>query len=179
MPQQFTARVQAGRLTRIADFSLTARKLKNIDAFIAYEPSYTDGPFINKLRYRRDNFTGNFTYKFDETEAFGVKFNAGRNDFSSSGQIPLDLVNAGQLDRFGFIDPENGGKVQLGTLATYYRKEWKSGATFKADAFVGRSLFDLFSNFTFFLPIRFTATKLTSTIRACRKAAASQYLTTL
>jgi hypothetical protein len=103
------------------------------------------------LNYRRDNLTGNFTYKIDDTQAVGFKFNGGRNNFFSSGQIPLDEVFAGRLDRFGFIDPENGGRVQVGTIGTYYRKEWKSGKTLRADAFVGRSLFDLFSNFTFFL----------------------------
>ncbi len=151
LPQEFTARIQAGSFNTYRGFFAYSPQWKNIDAFLAYEPSYSDGPFINKLRYRRDNVTGNFTYKFSEKQALGFKFNAGRNDFFSSGQIPLDLVNAGELDRFGFLDPENGGKVQLGTVATYYRKEWNSGATFKADAFVGRSLFDLFSNFTFFL----------------------------
>ncbi len=150
LPQEFTARIQAGSFNTYRGFFAYSPQWKNIDAFFAYEPSYSDGPFINKLRYRRDNVTGNFTYKFSDKEALGFKFNAGRNDFFSSGQIPLDLVNAGELDRFGFIDPENGGKVQLGTAAVYYRKEWNSGATFKADAFVGRSLFDLFSNFTFF-----------------------------
>ena len=151
LPQTFTARIQAGSFNTYRGFFAYSPKISNVDAFIAYEPSYSDGPFINKLRYRRDNVTGNFTYKFSEKQALGFKFNAGRNNFFSSGQIPLDLVNAGELDRFGFIDPENGGKVQLGTAATYYRKEWNSGATFKADAFIGRSLFDLFSNFTFFL----------------------------
>ena len=151
LPQRFTARVQYGSFNTARGFFAYSPTIKNVEAFIAYEPSYTDGPFINKGRYRRDNFTGNITWKRSENEAFGFKFNAGRNDFYSSGQIPLDLVNAGELDRFGFIDPENGGKVQLGTASTYYRKEFKSGATFKADAFIGRSLFDLFSNFTFFL----------------------------
>ncbi|CAN5295124.1 TonB-dependent receptor [soil metagenome] len=151
LPQEFTARIQAGSFNTFRGFFAYSPKINKVDAFIAYEPSYSDGPFINKLRYRRDNLTGNFTYKFNDKEALGFKFNAGRSDFFSSGQIPLDLVNAGELDRFGFIDPENGGKVQLGTAATYFRKEWNSGATFKADAFIGRSLFDLFSNFTFFL----------------------------
>jgi outer membrane receptor protein involved in Fe transport len=151
LPSEFTARIQAGSFNTFRGFFAYSPKIKNVEAFIAYEPGYTDGPFISKLRYRRDNYTGNLTWKRSETEAVGVKFNAGRNNFYSSGQIPLDLVNAGELDRFGFIDPENGGKVQLGTLGIYYRKEWTSGATFKADAFVGRSLFDLFSNFTFFL----------------------------
>ncbi len=151
LPQEFTARIQAGSFNTYRGFFAYSPKIKNVDAFIAYEPGYTDGPFISPLRYRRDNITGNVTWKYKENEAIGFKFNAGRNNFFSSGQIPLDLVNAGELDRFGFIDPENGGKVQLGIFAAYYRKEWKSGATFKADAFVGRSLFDLFSNFTFFL----------------------------
>lgn len=151
LPQRFTARVQGGSFKTFRGFFAYSPSWKNIDAFIAYEPSYTDGPFESPLRYRRDNISGNFTYKLREGEAFGVKFNAGRNNFFSSGQIPLDEVAAGRLDRFGFIDADNGGRVQLGTVAGYYRKEWASGATLKADAFVGRSLFDLFSNFTFFL----------------------------
>lgn len=150
LPQRFTARIQGGSFNTFRGFFAYSPGWKNIDAFIAYEPSYTDGPFESPLRYRRDNISGNFTYHLRESEAIGVKFNAGRNNFFSSGQIPLDEVAAGRLDRFGFIDPENGGRVQMGTLAGYYRKEWNSGATFKADAFVGRSLFDLFSNFTFF-----------------------------
>ena len=151
LPQMLTARVQYGSFHSARGFFAYSPKIKNVEAFLSYEPSYTDGPFINKGRYRRDNLSGNLTYKKSENRAFGVKFNAGRNDFYSSGQIPLDLVNAGTLDRFGYIDPENGGKVQLGTISAYYRKEAKSGATFKADIFLGRSLFDLYSNFTFFL----------------------------
>jgi outer membrane receptor protein involved in Fe transport len=151
LPNQFTARVQGGSFNTFRSFLAYSPKIKSVDSFISYEFSRTDGPFKNPLRYRRDNITGNFTRKLDATQAVGFKFNFGRNDFFSSGQIPLDLVYAGQLDRFGFIDPENGGKVRLGTGSGYYRKEFKSGATFKADAFAGRSLFDLFSNFTFFL----------------------------
>jgi outer membrane receptor protein involved in Fe transport len=151
LPQIFTARVQGGSFNTFRGFFAYSPRVKNVDAFIAYEPSYTDGPFENPLRYRRDNVSGNVTYKFSERQALGFKLNFGRNDFTSSGQIPLDLVAAGELDRFGFIDPENGGKVRAGTVGGYYRKEWASGATFKADAFVGRSLFDLWSNFTFFL----------------------------
>ena len=75
----------------------------------------------------------------------------GRNDFYSSGQIPLDLVATGQLDRFGYMDPSSGGRVRLGTWSAYYSKSFRNGDTFKADGFVGRSLFDLYSNFTFYL----------------------------
>lgn len=151
LPQIFTARVQGGSFNTIRGFFAYSPQWRNVDAFIAYEPSYTDGPFKNPLGYRRDNISANFTYKLANNQAFGIKLNGGRNNFTSSGQIPLDLVANGELDRFGFIDPENGGTVRTGTVAAYYRKEFVSGANFKADAFVGRSLFDLFSNFTFAL----------------------------
>ena len=151
LPQILTLRLQGGAFNTFRTFLAFSPKIKKVDSFLSYEFSRTDGPFKNPLNYRRDNVTGNFTYKFDETKALGFKFNLGRNRFTSSGQIPLDEVARGDLDRFGFIDPDGGGKVQLGTGGIYFRKEFKSGATFKADAYVGRSLFDLFSNFTFFL----------------------------
>ena len=85
-----------------------------------------------------------------DKQTFGVKFNTGRNDFFSSGQLPLDEVAAGKLDRFGFIDPDNGGRINTGVGSVYYKQESASGSIFKVDGFVSRSLFDLFSNFIFF-----------------------------
>lgn len=151
MPHVFTARVQSGAFNTHRGFFAYSPQWKNLNGFIAFEPAYTDGPFISKLRYRRENITGNVIYKRREKQAFGVKFNGGRSSFYSSGQIPLDLVSDGKLDRFGFIDPQNGGKVRSGTVEAYFRNERSSGATLKVDAFIGRSLFDLYSNFTFFL----------------------------
>lgn len=151
LPQQLTLRLQGGSFGTFRTFAAFSPKISSIDSFFAYELSKTDGPFVFPLEYRRDNFSGNITKKLSERESLGFKFNFGRNDFFSSGQIPLDLVASGELDRFGAIDPENGGRVKLGSAALYYRRESESGTTFKVDAFAGRSLFDLFSNFTFFL----------------------------
>ena len=73
-------------------------------------------------RYRRDNINGNYTRSLDDSQKLGFRFLFGRNDFYSSGQIPLDLVDAGPLDRFGYIDPSDGGRVKLGTVSAYYSK---------------------------------------------------------
>lgn len=151
LSDQVTLRFQGGTFDTFRTFLAFSPEMRNADSFIAYEGSRTDGPFINPLRYRRDNITGNYTRRLGEGEAIGFRFNAGRNDFFSSGQIPLDEVNAGRLDRFGFIDPFNGGRVRTGIFTTYYRNEFAEGRTFKIDGFVSRSLFDLYSNFTFFL----------------------------
>jgi outer membrane receptor protein involved in Fe transport len=95
--------------------------------------------------------TGSYTRHLSESRTIGFKLNTGRNNFFSSGQIPLDEVAASRLDRFGFIDPDNGGRVRTGLISAYFKEELKSGGSFKVDGFLGRSLFDLFSNFTFFL----------------------------
>ena len=151
LPQQLTLRLSGGNFDTFRTFLAYSPKIKNVSSFVSYEGSRSDGPFLNPLQYKRDNVTGNFTHKRSDTEAFGFKFNAARNTFFSSGQIPLDEVNAGRLDRFGFVDPNDGGKVYSGVGSLYYRKEFASGSSFKADGFVSRSLFDLYSNFTFFL----------------------------
>lgn len=151
LPDQGTIRLQGGSFDSFRAFLAYSPALKRASSYVAYEASRTDGPFLNPLRYKRDNLTSNHTWRFSEGQALGVKLNLGRNDFFSSGQIPLDEVAAGRLDRFGFLDPDNGGRVRNGTVGLYYRREGESGEIFKADGFLSRSLFDLYSNFTFFL----------------------------
>ena len=151
LPDALTVRFQGGSFDTFRTFLAYSPALPHAVGFLAYEGSRTDGPFQNPLRYRRDNLTGNYTRRLKGSRAAGVKLNFGRNAFFSSGQIPLDEMAAGRLDRFGFLDPSGGGRVRAGMLGLYFRDESAAGATFKADAFVSRSLFDLYSNFTLFL----------------------------
>jgi Carboxypeptidase regulatory-like domain/TonB-dependent Receptor Plug Domain len=151
LPDRFTARLQGGNFDTGRGFLAWSPDAQTVDSYLAYDGSYTDGPFLNPGRYRRDNVNANYTKSLDGRQKLGFRFIFGRNDFYSSGQIPLDLVNAGQLDRFGYIDPTDGGRVKLGTLSSYYSKVLGNGDTLKVDGFLGRSLFDLYSNFTFYL----------------------------
>jgi hypothetical protein len=151
LPNLLTVRLQGGSFDAYRGFVGYSPGLEHADAFIAYEGSHTDGPFINPGRYKRNILTGNYTRHFNEKQSLGFKLNAGTNDYYSSGQIPLDLVADGQLDRFGFIDPFDGGRVRMGTFGTYYKRDFANGDILKVDGFLGRSLFDLYSNFTFFL----------------------------
>jgi outer membrane receptor protein involved in Fe transport len=156
LPDELTVRLEGGNFDTGRGFLAYSPELPRADAYLAYEGSYTDGPFENPLRYRRDNLNGNFTRALSDTEKLGFRVLYGRNNFCSSGQIPLDLISAGGLDRFGYIDPTGGGRVQLGTLSSYFSKAYQNGDTFKSDGFLARSLFDLYSNFTFYLndPLR-------------------------
>ncbi len=150
-PDEFTAKVQGGSFATKRGFLSYSPSLRNVDSFLAYEGSYTDGPFVKPLDYRRDNITGNLTRHYSNGRNFSIKLNGGRNHFNSSGQIPLPLVDSGALDRFGFLDPGEGGRIRSGTVAAYFSQQSANGAVWKLDGFLGRSLFDLYSNFTFFL----------------------------
>jgi outer membrane receptor protein involved in Fe transport len=151
LPDEFTVRTEAGNFATRRAFLAYSPDIRNVDSYLAYEGSYTDGPFQNPGRYRRDNVNANFTTTLGAGQKLGFRFLFGRNDFYSSGQIPLDLVSAGLLNRFGHVDPTDGGRVKLGTFSAYYSKTFAGGDTLRVDGFLSRSLFDLYSDFTFFL----------------------------
>jgi hypothetical protein len=152
MPDVLTLRAECGQFGTARGFVAYSPNLPGVDSYVAYEGSYTDGPFQNPLRYRRDNLNANLTKHLMADQVLGLRLLAARNDFYSSGQIPLDLVSEGLLDRFGYVDPTEGGRVRMATASAYYSR----GSTFRVDGFVSRSLFDLYSNFTYFLndPVR-------------------------
>jgi outer membrane receptor protein involved in Fe transport len=151
LPDRFTVRLEGGSFHTGRAFLAYSPEIAHADAYLAYEGSYTDGPFLNPSRYRRDNVNANYTTSLRANEKAGIRVLYGRNNFYSSGQIPLDLVSEGLLDRFGYIDPTHGGAVGLGTMSAYYSRLRANGDTLKADGFLSRSLFDLFSNFTMYL----------------------------
>lgn len=151
LPDLLTARIQGGSFGTQRGFVAFSPKWKDVDSFIAFEGSNTDGPFLKPMDYRRDNLTANFTRRLSARKSFAVKLNGGLNRYNSSGQIPLEEVNGGRLDRFGFLDAGEGGKIKAATIAGYYRQEATDGSFWKVDAFATRSLFDLYSNFTYFL----------------------------
>jgi outer membrane receptor protein involved in Fe transport len=151
LDNEWTVRAQGGSFGGYRTFAAWSPHLKKADSFISWEHAYTDGPFKLPLHYVRDNFSGNYTFKLGSSQSLGFKFTSGRNDFDSSGQIPLDLVYSGALDRFGYMDPSDGGNVRNGTGSAYYKNNLSQNDTLRVDGFVTRSLFDLFSNFTFYM----------------------------
>jgi outer membrane receptor protein involved in Fe transport len=151
LPDVLTLRAEGGNFDTGRAFLAYSPDVPTVDSYFAYDASYTDGPFQSPLRYRRDNVNANFTKTLGADEKLGFRFLFGRNNFYSSGQVPLDLVAAGLMDRFGYIDATDGGRVALGTLSAYYSKTFHDAGTLRADAFLSRSLFDLYSNFTFYL----------------------------
>jgi len=151
MPDRLTGRVQLGQFNTRRIFAAYSPNSKNTRMLIANEYSYSDGPYEQPLNYTRNNFTAALFHTVRPGENFGFRLLGAYNDFISAGQLPLDQIEAGKLNLFGFVDPTDGGISTSGTVTGYYGKERANGDRFYVNGMVNRVLFDLFSNFTFFL----------------------------
>lgn len=122
-----------------------------VRTLFATEGYYTNGPFENDNRYFRFNLMGKATLNPTVRSEFSITASYQKSNWNASGEIPVRAVQAGTLDRFGSIDPSEGGKTQRATGRMQYHYDTPSGGQFFADAYLQYYKLDLFTNFTFFL----------------------------
>lgn len=121
-----------------------------VRTLLAAEGLVTDGPFLQDNRHVRANVLGKLTTNLtgrDELSVTGTWYQA---QWNGSGEIPLRAVSAGTLDRFGAIDPSEGGRTRRGTVRIQYHYDTTAGGEFFAHAYTQYYRLDLYSNFTFF-----------------------------
>lgn len=129
-------------------FSPTKQRIRTLFAAEGY---YTNGPFENDNRYLRTNVLGKITTNLTGRDEFSLKATFQKSKWNASGEIPLRAVNEGSLDRFGAIDPSEGGTTLRTTGVMNYHYDTTSGGQFFANAYGQYYRLDLFTNFTFFL----------------------------
>lgn len=129
-------------------FSPTKDKIRTLFAGEGY---YTNGPFVNDNRYFRANLLGKMTTNLTPRDELSLTATFHKAQWSASGEIPLRAVTEGTLDRFGAIDPSEGGKTLRTTARLNYHYDTTSDGQFFANAYGQYYRFDLFTNFTFFL----------------------------
>ena len=118
---------------------------------LATEAYYTNGPFENDNRYFRFNGMAKATINPTSRSELSMTGSYHKSQWNASGEIPLRAVTTGLIDRFGAIDPSEGGKTTRGTGRLNYHYDTRSGGTFFANAYAQYSRLDLYTNFTFFL----------------------------
>jgi len=122
-----------------------------VRTLFAAEGYYTNGPFQNDNRYFRFNFMGKATVNPTVRSELSVTGSYQKSNWNASGEIPFRAVTDGTIDRFGSIDPSEGGKTQRTTGRLQYHYDTPSGGQFFADAYLMYSKLDLWTNFTLFL----------------------------
>ena len=129
-------------------FSPTKEKVRTL---IAAEGYYTNGPFQNDNRYFRGNLLGKMTLNPTARSEFSLTGTFHKAQWNGSGEIPFRAVTDGTINRFGSIDPSEGGTTIRSTGRLNYHYDTPSGGQFFANAYGQYYKFDLYTNFTFFL----------------------------
>jgi hypothetical protein len=129
-------------------FSPTKDKVRTLFAAEGY---YTNGPFENGNRYFRTNLFGKMTTNLTGRDELSLTGTFLKSQWNGSGEIPFRAVTDGTLNRFGAIDPSEGGNTLRSTVRLNYHYDTTSDGQFFANAYGQYYRLDLFTNFTFFL----------------------------
>ena len=125
-------------------------KIGPVQTLLASEVYFSDGPFKNPENYARYNFFGKFTLAPTLDSKLSFWFSAHDGDWDASGQIPLREVHGRRLDRFGAIDPTEGGRSDRQNVNLVYTSTPSPQESWLVQLYGSRSKLTLFSNFTFF-----------------------------
>jgi len=141
--------LQGGRFNTYRGLAVLSPQLNGTDATVAFEAYGTDGPFTREENTARYNAFGRLRWKTAHG-ALSLSATSYLGQWKASGQIPLRAVKAGELDRFGSVDPYEGGASQRHSLYATYHVHGEPGETFDVVAYAVAYRFSLYSDFTFF-----------------------------
>lgn len=135
----------------LAMLDLLKKNKDKQSAYLAGEFNYTDGPTESKQAFNRFNVFGKFNLRISEATQFTASASAFKSKWYASGQVPERAVDAGIIDRFGSIDPSEGGNTERYNINLQTTTSLKKGLLWENQVFYSRYIFNLYSNFTFFL----------------------------
>lgn len=113
----------------------------------ALERSQNNGPWLLEERFHKTNAL--LRYSHDTADGrFIVTAQGYDGEWRSTDQIPLRAVQSGETDRFGFVDPTDGGESHRYSVAADWYEKLGVGRM-HAQAYAIDYRLDLFSNFTY------------------------------
>jgi outer membrane cobalamin receptor len=144
---------EVGRFNTFRTLTMIDLLKKNKDkqsAYIAADYNYTDGPTINHQHFNRFNVFGKYNAAITSSTRLSFSVSSFKSKWNASGQIPERAVASGAIDRFGSLDPSEGGNTERHNANFLLTHDLKKG-NWENQLFFTRYAFNLFSNFTFYL----------------------------
>ncbi|CAN5529241.1 TonB-dependent receptor [soil metagenome] len=151
--EKSTVQVEAGRFNTFRTLAMIDLLKKNKDkqsAYVAGEFNYTDGPTINKQNFNRFNVFGKYNLALNNSTQLTASLSSFKSKWDASGQIPDRAVKSGLIDRFGSIDPSEGGNTERHNANIILSRQFSNASSWENQAYFSRYIFNLYSNFTFF-----------------------------
>ena len=127
------------------------KSINNQSLFLGTEAYFTDGYFEHPQDFNRFNMMLKYHGKISENNFLTAYFSGLSSKWNASGQIPERAIEDGTIGSFGAIDPNEGGKTSRYNFTANLRTYLKDGAKLTHQIYFSKYLFELYSNFTFFL----------------------------
>ncbi len=143
-------RAVGGSFNTMRYVGILSPRLGPVQSLVANEVYFTDGPFKHGENFVKYNFFGKFTLKPSPTSKLSLWTSLYTGDWDASGQIPLRAVRSGRLDRFGSLDPTEGGRSDRENLNLIYTANPNPEESWFVQLYFSRYRLRMFSNFTFF-----------------------------
>jgi outer membrane receptor protein involved in Fe transport len=121
------------------------------EGFLTFEAYHTDGPFENPENLWRYSALARGSVGVTPDLRLSGHLLGYYADWDASGLVPQSLVESGELDRFGSLDPTEGGTTARAQLKL--QADWtpSSAGQLMVNAYVAWYDLNLYSNFTYFL----------------------------
>jgi len=133
-------RAFAAGSTAVADGNLLA----------ALEVQHYDGPFLTPDDARKENVVLRYSHG-NEQQGYTATVMYYHQDWTNTTDIPVRAITEGLVfDRFGTLDPTDGGHSQRGSLSLDYHSSLGDGK-FLASGFFEYSQLHIFNDFTHYL----------------------------
>ena len=117
---------------------------------VAAELQHYDGPFVTPDDARKENLVLRYS-QGDEHDGFSVAGMYYHQNWTNTTDVPVRAISEGLLpNRFGTLDPTDGGQAQRASLSANYFATLGDGQ-FTASGFFIYNELHLFNNFTHFL----------------------------
>ena len=131
--------------------AIASPKFDRAKATFAAEIGRTNGPFDHPDSWDRYKLWNKVTVPFGAASSVTVGEMSYAGNWNGSGQIPARAVEEGLIDRFGSIDPSEGGNTARHQVFAALRLRPTESSELRALAYAATYRFNLFSNFTLWL----------------------------
>ncbi len=121
------------------------------NAYFASELLFTNGPFESPQNFNRINLFGKYNGLIGDDKMLTISLSTFTSRWEASGQIPERAVRSGIINRFGAIDPNEGGNTSRSNANIKLVQSFDNGGILKNQFYYVKNQFRLYSNFTFFL----------------------------
>lgn len=135
------ARFVAGQNVRGANGSST---------MLGFEATHDDGPWLLDEKLRRYSLIARHTWRDRKDQELSITALGFRAQWNSTDQVPRRAVESGVLDRFGTVDPSDGGETERASLSFDWTIKGADSVS-RINAYAIYYRLDLYSNFTYFL----------------------------